>query len=244
MEGIEKIKSKIEKLYAKAESATDIGSIEEAQAFMAKVQEMLTEYNLELSDLNKGKPEVNGCIRELIDLAELHGWSKTDGDWLIYLYNTLARFNFCKIIIYGVNGPKIHKIYMIGEPHNIEMIKYIASNVVPKIKKLRLQRYKEYSGPDKPNAFKRSYYRGVAHGIKAKLQEQRDLDKQKHAGYQGLMVLSEKLVDEKIAEEFSRLKSKKASTLSASSAQARGLVDGKNININQGLNNGGNQISK
>jgi len=235
MDNLDKVKDKIEKLFRKAESAGEMGSLDEAAAFTAKAQAILTKYNLDMADI-KVEQDGNTCEGERNDLKEKHGWTKTDGDWLIKLYSTISRHNFCKIVVHKMYKSTEPMITIIGEPHNIEMVKYICSHLVPKIKQLRLQRWKEYNGYEKTNAFKRGYYRGAVQGINAKLVEQRDNDKSKYTGLQGLIVLSDALVDEKMAELFSNLTNGgRSRSLSGASGAMAGYKDGKNMNINKGV---------
>lgn len=231
----EKIKDKIAKLWKKSESAEKMGSLHEAEAFMTKAQELIQQYNLELADLKlEDEKEVNNCIVETIDTIEDHGWSKTDGPWLIDLYCRVARFYFCKGVIAGSNNNKRMRVHLVGEAHNIDMVKYVVASVVPTVKRLRLQRWKEYQGYEKQNTFKRGYYSGAVSGFYQKLYDQQQASKEKYTGLTGLIVLSERLVDEKAAEEFNLVYKKKRS-LSGMGGTNAGFKDGKNLNVNKGV---------
>lgn len=233
-----KIKDKIEKLYKKAQSAEDIGSLEEAAIFMTKAQELLVQYNLELSDLNL-EGEKQEAIRERVDLKEYHKWSKVDGDWLLRLYNVVSIFNFCKVVAHGT-----HAVSIVGEEQNVDMVKYICANIVPTVKSLRAKAWKQYEGFEKMNAFKRGYYRGAVSGLHTKLAEQRETEKAKYAGLTGLMVTSGKLVDQKMAELFGSLGRKRSTRLSAASGTAQGYQDGKNLQINKGVSGSSRSASR
>src|SRR5210317_1825779 len=98
----DKLKKRLEALYAKAESAKQIGNLEEAATFAAKVQELLVKYNLEMTDLDldKNEPKADG---RYFDFHEMHGWQKTDGAWLVTLYHVIATYNFGSVIRMGGN---------------------------------------------------------------------------------------------------------------------------------------------
>jgi len=231
MEKLESIKSKIEKLFNKAESAKELGSLAEAEMFMAKAQDILMKYNIDKGDLNLGFEQGNPCIVDkYLNMKDLHGWSKTDGRWLLQLYSYVGRFNFCKVVSHGTN-----LITIIGEPVNVDTIKYMVANIVPKIKQLRGKAWREYHGPEKTNSFKRGYYAGAASGIFAKLRDQQEANKVKFSGLEGIIKLHNVMVDEKTAETFNSLRSAKGRQLSSVSGFNRGHSDSKGISLNKGV---------
>jgi len=230
MENSEAIKSKIEKLFNKAESAKEMGSLQEAEIFMAKAQDILMRYNIDKSKLNLGFEQGNPCLVDRLNMTDLHGWSKTDGKWLIRLYNYVAINNFCKIVGHGN-----FTLSIIGEPANVDVVKYMVANIIPKIKQLRLKAWKEYNGPDKTNSFKRGYYAGAASGIYTKLRDLREENKAEYNGLEGIIKMHDVVVDEKTAEEFGRLTNSKSRRLSSVNGFNRGHNDSKGISINKGV---------
>lgn len=231
MENSEAIKSKIEKLFNKAESAKEIGSLKEAEIFMAKAQDILMKFNIDKSQLNLGFEQGNPCVVDkYINLKDLHGWSKTDGKWLQRLYHFVAINNFCKSVSSGN-----YLVTLIGEPANVDVVKYMVANIVPKIKQLRLRAWKEYHGPEKTNSFKRGYYAGAASGIYTKLRDLREENKAKYNGLEGIIKMHDVVVDEKTAEEFGRLTNSKSRRLSSVNGFNKGHSDSKGISINKGV---------
>ena len=230
MDNLEGIKSKIEKLFNKAESAKEMGSLQEAEIFMAKAQDILMKYNVDKSQLNLGFEQGNPCLVDRLNMPDLHGWSKSDGKWLIRLYNYVAVNNFCKVVAHGN-----FTLSIIGEPANVDVVKYMVANIVPKIKQLRLKAWKEYNGPEKTNSFKRGYYAGAATGIYTKLRDLMEANKAKYDGLEGIIKMHNVVVDEKTADEFGRLRSSKSRKLSSVSGFNQGHSDSKGISINKGV---------
>lgn len=233
MGNVEAVKSKVEKLFKKAESAKELGSLEEAATFMAKAQEILMKYNLEKSELNLGDEENSPIEIGQVDLKDSHGWVKTEGQWLFGLFNTVARNNFCKVVKVGD-----HQVKIIGEENNMDVVKFMVANIVPKIRELEKKRWGEYHGPDKRGAFRRAYLAGAVHGIHIKLTEQQATDKEKYSGLQGIIVLQDQLVDEKMAEAFGRLRKSRSRRLSSGSGAMQGRRDGKNLKLDPGVKGG------
>lgn len=101
----EKILDKIRKLQAHADSAADIGNEEEAQAFAAKVQELLTAYKLSAADVGS-RPEA----REPVDAAHVT-WEETGlkvrrtrVGWAERLAFLCARAYYCEFVISSSRG--------------------------------------------------------------------------------------------------------------------------------------------
>lgn len=230
MSDVESVKTKVEKLFKKAESAKELGSLQEAEAFMAKAQEILLKHNIEKSQLNLSDEEESPVEYLRFSLDEHFNFIKTEGQWLISLLNVVARNNFCKVVKNGNTHATI-----IGEQDNMDVVLYMVANIVPKIRGLEKQRWKEYNGFDKRGAFRRGYLAGAVHGIHLKLQEQRKKDTDKYEGLTGIVVLKDQLVDEKMAEIFGKLRTSRTRRLSSSSGAAQGQADGKNLKLNKGL---------
>lgn len=122
--------SKIQKLTAKAESAKELGNVEESALFSAKVNELLTKHNLAMSDIEvEDKDEVIGNKED--DL----GLSLKQGKWTIHLLSVIADYNYCDVVLhtsrkYNSRGRIIKdannvSATIIGRPENVEVTKYL-----------------------------------------------------------------------------------------------------------------------
>ena len=131
----EKIIDKIKKLAAKAESAKEIGNIEEAAAFSAKVNEMLTQYNLDMAELGTGSEGEIGD-EKFFDM-------NLDYRWKVDLLTTLCEYNYCKCFFmrhvkghratrsgYKTTYEKEYSSTIIGKPENVEVVRYLYSMLV------------------------------------------------------------------------------------------------------------------
>lgn len=132
------ILSKIQKLAAKAESAKELGNLAEATAFSAKVSEMLTTHNLAMSDINvEDEDEVNG-----FDERDL-GLTSSQGRWTISLLTVLCKHNYCDSV-YTQTGKKDYKVTIIGQPENVEVVKYLYSVLKRQFETIAKQEWKTY----------------------------------------------------------------------------------------------------
>ena len=131
----EKIIDKIKKLAAKAESAKEIGNIEEAAAFSAKVNEMLTQYNLDMAELGTESEEEIGD-EKFFDMNLNYRWK-------IDLLTVLCEYNYCECFFtrhvkgykatrsgYKTTYEREHSSTIIGKPENVEVVRYLHSMLV------------------------------------------------------------------------------------------------------------------
>lgn len=178
----DKIKEKIAKLMRKAESAKELGSIEEAATFMMMANKMLMKYNLERTDIEL-EDTSNKLTHEYLNLNDEHKWNKSSGDWMIHIYNMVASMNLCSVIYmkkknfkrdennqirFNSKGQPVEHIWMrltlIGNPMNKEMTRYMTTSMINQLIYLSKDAWKEYQklgGTDKVNAWKRAYFSGA-----------------------------------------------------------------------------------
>jgi hypothetical protein len=226
----ESIISKIQKLVAKAESAKEVGNIEEAAAFSAKVNELLTRHNLAISDIDtEDVDEVTGV--KLDDL----GLTVKEGKWTISLLSVIAEHNYCSTIYHQsrrFNGrraktSKEASVTIIGRPDNVEVTKYLYSvlrrqfesmcrsewNAYIRATKKQISeqfniavkdvQLKRYSGITKRPVYIKSFMLGAVHGVNKKLTEQAHKAKEEFgAKMTDLMIVNNADIDKYMAEHF------------------------------------------
>ena len=100
----EKILDKLRKLHAMAESAQEIGSEEEARAFAAKVQQLLTDYKLGMHDIGQHSavaPEepINIYYVRWEELGEDFVGRTARAGWAEQLALIVARAYYCDFLI-------------------------------------------------------------------------------------------------------------------------------------------------
>lgn len=228
-----KVTEKIRKLLAKSESAKESGSIQEAELFALKAQDLLLQYNLSQQDINK--PEESPIIAEIVDLNDFEKIAKTESDWVLTLFIELSKYNLCKSIILGNRG--YNKVYVFGERHNIDIVKFLHDQLRVKIKRLSLEAWKEYKGLEKRNTFLRGYKKGVVQGIKTKLLEQQQAQMKKYEGMPGLVKVNTQAINKSIAIKLGPLGKSRSRALSGEDGKGKGFRDGYNMNINKGISN-------
>lgn len=112
----DEVLQRIRKLYAKAEGARDLGSLEEAEAFLTKVHSLMAEYQLSLTDLQ---------WTEVLEAQDYHAffpaidikWMSVKGElplWIMRIALGLAEAFGCTTAVV----PK-HKVLVIFGPNTM-----------------------------------------------------------------------------------------------------------------------------
>lgn len=138
----EKIKSKIAALLAKAESTDNAF---EAEAFMAKVNELLEQHQLEVNDVRYARHRS----------ADPMGWSEGTTNiyasmlWARGMASALARYYGCRLlygkrgnhVIYRVAGPESARVtFELMLPFVISQVRVAAKPLVARYKKSKAER--------------------------------------------------------------------------------------------------------
>lgn len=264
----ESIISKIQKLAQKAESAKELGNIEEAAAFSAKVNELLTKHNLAISDIDtEDVDEVTGV--KLDDL----GLTTKAGKWTISLLSVIAEHNFCKTIFHQsrvVKGYKVKTeskaaVTIIGRPDNVEVTKYLYSvlkrqfesmcksewNAYIRTAKTQIAEQYDIAVKDikKPGQFRgitkrpmyiKSFMIGAVHGVNTKLKEQAAKAKQEYGSKMtDLMIVNDADIKQYMAEHFSNTtKMRSSGSRIDGSAYQKGKAAGQNAQMAKGMTSG------
>jgi len=268
MSNLDNIKDKIQKLLNKAESAKDLNNIEEAAAFSAKVNELLTKYNLEKSDIElKSEDDISEDFPDLV-VTTRHG------TWTGKLLTVLGNFNYCKVILHG---QKNMIVSIIGEPNNIEIVTFLYSilqrqfetNAKEKfreyLKSVRESIKEQYSDSDIPNYNKilakpwrfiksvssrsqylKSYYLGAIHGVNQKLQQELEKNNTKYGNKLNTLIkVNDDKIDRFIEEKYSDLKNRGQRKLKVNSdAYNSGYDNGINSKFSKGVASGHSVATK
>lgn len=117
---LNELKDKLKKLMDKAESAKQIGNLEEANVFASKVNDLLLKYNLSKKEIvdHEQEPDVDG-IEPDMEVKKAHG------DWQSHLLNILCEYNYCHPIFTSRKSDKQYKITIIGAFQNVEVVSYL-----------------------------------------------------------------------------------------------------------------------
>lgn len=244
---LEQIKDKLRKLIAKEASARDIGNLAEAEAFAAKIQQLMIEYELEMDDLAGGASQrVYNVGQERFDTSSLTG--SHESNWVAILYCYCGKSSFCKVVLSPMRGEKAPLwITIYGDPTNRELLHFMVAQLVVKLKevaRIAFKKYKEYDdGQDKRNTYFRGFYRGACVGVRDKLTAELKKEEDARPQVHGLVLNKMAAVQKYLEDNGIRFGRAGQTRTSSSSGYQDGYSAGRSVNINKGVK-GGSTTSK
>lgn len=236
------ILEKLKKLIRLQESAEKIGSLAEAENAALRVQDLLLKYNLSLSDINT-KEEKEDIGEETY--SGINDLTKgKESDWVLHLFNVIARHNLCEMFSRTSRGPheagKCNRdAILVGSPTNVMIVKYTVETLVPRIRDAGKEAARKGKNEiPNPKAFMRAFLLGATRGIAAKLKEQVEAMKA-HENNSGpitaLVRTNQVQLKTYIDENFGRIKLRGKQTPKDGGGYNKGFETGKNMSINKGV---------
>jgi hypothetical protein len=187
---IDRIVERIKKLLALSSSQNP----HEAALAAAKAQELLFRHNLSMSMVEAALE--GGSSGYVSDRFDSGGWMQ----WRLRLLSAVARNNFCR----GVSYQGTRDVGIVGEPHNVTVVKHLYAFLVREVLRLADLEVKEQHGLDEEEsrAWKRSFYLGAVRTIAQRLATQRQRDISADPQAAALVVRKDQELDEAYREHF------------------------------------------
>lgn len=208
----------------------------EAEQAAQTVQELLLKYNLSLSDIH-GRTKT-GKQREFTkSFFDLIGKQKrNDSDWVCSLVHIIATHNMSR----AIHLPPIHKMVVLGEVHNIEVVLYLVDYLIPRIETACKNAWTMYWGDEKKNTFRRGFLSGCVAGINEKLKAQAAQMAAANNSMLGMIKVNgtelQKYVESVFGENTLKPPNRNQGKLrSSAESKVLGYIAGKNMQINKGL---------
>lgn len=234
----EKIIDKIRKLIKKSESARELGSIEEAEAFAQKAQQMLQQHNLTKEHLTEKQ-----AADEIIDVTMPSKVPGIGGRSSYWVMDAIAKFNWCKAYTYGKASS--NKMIIIGSPENIEVCKYIHSVVMVAFMNAGKKKYKEHkefylSMDETPvglDTYMRTFLKGCADGLRDKLSAESEKFKKSSNQANAIIRTNQIVVQNYVVAKWGGEGKGRQAKFSnkAGDAYSQGKEIGKNVTITKGV---------
>jgi hypothetical protein len=239
---------RIKKLKAQAESAKQIGSLHEAETFMNKAIELMTEYNITLmevdaTEIKQGDEFKNWGYGESISYDDKHQGS----EWKMRLMDVITDYNFTSytynkhfktLRVYGrmENVDTTVWLYNFMETglYNLAQDKY---REVLKEKRSRSKQEADLFSKKEAYVYKRDFLLGAIHGIREQLARQRE--QQQSQALSTLVVYNDKALDKFIKQVNPGIRTGNSplKTYSVGEGYEHGLEAGLTFRINKPLDN-------
>jgi hypothetical protein len=228
---MEAILQKLKKLQALADRA---GSVAEAENALARIQEMLTKYNIAMAEVENYVPVEKDDI--VIDRHNLDDYqSYHDGGFAYDLIATLAQFNFCRVIGHGVRINSKHRqgeFSIVGQRHNVDVVVYMYHYVLNNVKILAADAWKAYdrSGTKIKTVYCRHFFAGAVKAIGHRLAKQ-------VVSCTDIILHNNKAIDAKVIDTWPKLRTAAPRRNYGSEMEFEGYLAGKKLDLNQALEN-------
>jgi hypothetical protein len=179
---MENVVGLIQKLLALSKSPNE----NEAAAAMAKAQELLIKYNLDMATVQtptKQDSDEAGMMNEIVDFSDFEKWQSI-------LINAVSTRNFCKII--RISGEEFH---ILGKKANVRSVEAMYNWLEPQI--IRLIDQSGFKRGDKT-----SFAMGIISTIGKKLDESKEAYQVKYSESRALIVNVQREVDGWFKSEY------------------------------------------
>jgi len=227
--------SRIKKLMRHAESAKQLGSLEEAETFSAKVEELMIEYNIELSQVkleeNEGEFD-KWMYSEKVSYKDNQAGQR----WRLHLVEVLCEHNFCSYIWNSYS--KTFEVY--GRMENVDTVVWMYNFLSIGLLRLAQEAHVDRGWESKliygerRYAFLKDWLIGATVGLDRKFQRQRE--ESAHADQIGGLVLFNKEALAKFLKtQDPKVKTVKMKPVYVGPAYENGIKAGENYSINPPL---------
>jgi hypothetical protein len=233
---METVIAKLHKLIAHERSARSLGSVEEAESFAAKIQAMLFQHKLGMSEIEFAAQEINEpVVVEPVYEEDLTGVGRTSRrkkTWLTLLIEAVTRANFCRaehyiatndVIILGRKSDRLAAVAMIRYLHDACL----------ECADINTKAYEVESVFDSKRKYRNGFKLGFAHAIGQRLTVEKD-KLVAALGEQGLIRLDR--VEKAIDDEFRKRDTTERRPLPIDPGSYKGFVAGKEYGWKIGIN--------
>lgn len=217
----EKLVELVRKLLALSKSPNE----HEAAAALAKVQELLIKYNLDLAEIGE---DHNGP--EPVEPNIVEGGPAKEGPWRGVMAGAVARAYFCRLLIYAGS----HQLLFIGQKTDTEVARALFLWLVEQIRaRCSLAVKLRTNGYEREPVFRRSFLMAAAWEVNGRMHRLRQgIQEANDPNTRALVVRKDVLVDQYIKDHYPKLGKRRALNGSSSSEGYRaGRAAGAQVDI-------------
>jgi hypothetical protein len=220
------IAEKIKKLLALSQSQNE----HEAAVAMQKVEEILTRYNMSLTDVEIRSGNYD---KDIIFTRRVDKYRRV-------LLLQIARLYYCETVRSEVDRND-QIVYLVGSKADRETVKYIFDYAMERISTFTRNYLKEknISNNDR-RTVSYDYYRGCILGLSRKIKDMIDEREDKHiktSSGTDLVLVKNGALNQYLKKEFPFLGTGRGNSVPIGTHGSKGYADGKTINIHSGIRN-------
>ncbi len=212
-----RIAEKVRRLLALSTSSNE----HEAAAAAAKAQELLHRYNLSMADVSAAERPDYG--REIVDIGNSASWRGV-------LLQAIAKPNGAYVVGLGAG-----RYAIIGQPHTIEVCRYLYEYLSREIDRLADQAWSRYSGYESSSRrWKTSFRFGAVSIVADRLQRQRQAQEAEPES-RALIIRDDAAVKAAVTRYYPRLAQQRVRAGTSSSGYRAGQQAGASMGLHTGI---------
>lgn len=229
---------RIKKLLKHSESAKELGSEAEAQAFAMKANELLIEHNISMMDIAMSEDPGSDKFANYVYGESLSYQDNQSGSrWRLDLVTTLTYYNLCNFTFN--RNRKTFRVY--GNMSNVDVVVWLYNFLSIGLLRLAQERHVNMDPMMKLQysnrySFLKDFLLGAVRGIASKLEEQRR-QQAKDSKMNALMVVNKQALNEFVHKVVPNIKDnkRKDKRVNVGAAYSEGYKAGKDFNITKPL---------
>lgn len=181
----EELFRKLRKMKAHEESAREIGSEAEAEAFASHISKLLADYKLEMTDVQFSQAEKSDPINQFLLVWDKYPDMKSTKRrtvWIEQLAVAICKFNGCLILVHRASND----LTIVGKESNRIATEYMLVCLVRSANRIADDNYRKFyyqmkvvGRKDKVKGYKASFLNGFVNRLGDRLQAEQDKLKQK-----------------------------------------------------------------
>jgi hypothetical protein len=245
-EQMNKVFRKLSKLKNFYEGAKAVNNENEANVAEMAIQKLLAEYNLSMDEIESVDETEKKRHEVKHEAWSGYTYKSIGGVWEQRLTYVICKWNFCHC--YTLNG-SYKQLIVVGEPQNIETVRWLVDMLKERFVTFSKDRYKEYKDtleewekPMSKDKFQRSYLAGAAAGLDAKLQEEHNREKAEEkeltTRISALVVRKDAAIKDYVQQTWGGAKRGRRFQENNDAARWSGYADGKHTSINKPIAGG------
>lgn len=247
---LDKVHRKLAKLKNFYEGAKKVNNESEAANAAAAIQRLLAEYNLSMDEIGS----VDDNSKNEVKHEEWSGYTykSIGGWWEQRLTHVVCRWNFCQC--YTLNH-SYKRLIIVGEPQNIETVKWLVDMLKERFVAFSKDRYKEYlktldpwQKPMSKDKFQRDYLAGAADGLNAKLKEEHEREKKEEqeltTRISALVVRKDAAITDYVNKTWGGVGKGRSHRENYNEARNSGYTDGKNTSVHRPIAGGRSAVNQ
>ena len=222
------ITSRIKKLLAHAESAKKLGSLHEAEMFAAKANELLTEYNISMFDVNQS-----------IENEEFENWQYSENlsyrdnqashGWKYRLCQVLCKYNFCSFTFQS----RLKTLRVFGKMENVDSVVWLYNFLSVAIFRLALDEYNAIKSTLSPLYTRFNWLKDFCVGAVVGLETKFKQERAKYNDIQSLVIYNNEALNKFVNKTSPNLKTRSGVRKTVvGEAYTKGKEVGVNLNTN------------